>query len=397
MVLGCGSNVVDHIYRVKVVPQAGAKGFFASPFRALEKRLLGGVTLNHLCWAAVGGVSAGLLALQGKDELGRLIRRDLQSLGVSTQFISTSSSYSTAQCHVFIQDGGERSIMMAPAATSLINADTVQQNFGSVIQQHASMVTTEISQVPLSGVLELLTSAKKAGILSILDLDIPPSVAEVEAGLGTVEEVVECVKMADILKPAKAAAEELVTLMSGSAPTESLSPGDVAQHLVKGCGSKLVAMTNGAEESILANSSHVVCVAPPSVGEVVDSTGAGDAFLGGLIAGITRHGGLPTEPEGLAELGRIANAFGASCTQSVGGVPTDVSRSILREYLPDIDLQPATGGNDRGDITGFTSSLSSDLAAANSVAEGVSEDGVESFISALAECPGAILTSGIGR
>ena len=41
-----------------------------------------------------------------------------------------------------------------------------------------------------------------------------------EAGLGTVEEVVECVKMADILKPAKAAAEELVTLMSGSAPTE---------------------------------------------------------------------------------------------------------------------------------------------------------------------------------
>jgi sugar/nucleoside kinase (ribokinase family) len=216
--------------------------------------------------------------------------------------------------------------MMAPAATSLINADTVQQNFGSVIQQHASMVTTEISQVPLSGVLELLTSAKKAGILSILDLDIPPSVAEVEAGLGTVEEVVECVKMADILKPAKAAAEELVTLMSGSAPTESLSPGDVAQHLVRGCGSKLVAMTNGAEESILANSSHVVCVAPPSVGEVVDSTGAGDAFLGGLIAGITSHGGLPTESEGLAELGRIANAFGASCTQSVGGVPTDVSR-----------------------------------------------------------------------
>ena len=40
-------------------------------------------------------------------------------------------------------------------------------------------------------------------------------VAEEEAELGTVEEVVECVKMADILKPGKEAAEELVSLMAG--------------------------------------------------------------------------------------------------------------------------------------------------------------------------------------
>ena len=35
------------------------------------------------------------------------------------------------QCHVFIQDGGERSIMMAPAATSLITAEAVRVNFGT--------------------------------------------------------------------------------------------------------------------------------------------------------------------------------------------------------------------------------------------------------------------------
>jgi hypothetical protein len=64
------------------------------------------------------------------------------------------------QCHVFIQEGGERSIMMAPAATSLITAEAVREIFEPAIQQRASMVTTEISQVPLSGVLELLKSAK---------------------------------------------------------------------------------------------------------------------------------------------------------------------------------------------------------------------------------------------
>lgn len=45
-------------------------------------------------------------------------------------------------------------------------------------------------------------------------------VAEYEAGLGSVEEIVECVKMADVLKPAKAAADELAALMSGSQPSE---------------------------------------------------------------------------------------------------------------------------------------------------------------------------------
>ena len=58
-----------------------------SPFKAVEKKLVGGVTLNHLCWAALGGVPTGLLALQGNDDLGHYLRGNLRSLGVSTDFI----------------------------------------------------------------------------------------------------------------------------------------------------------------------------------------------------------------------------------------------------------------------------------------------------------------------
>ena len=65
--------------------------FLCSPFRALENRLIGGVTLNHLSWAALGGVRAGLLALQGNDELGQLVRRDLLHLGVATDYIASES------------------------------------------------------------------------------------------------------------------------------------------------------------------------------------------------------------------------------------------------------------------------------------------------------------------
>ena len=78
-----------------------------SPFKAIEKKLIGGVTLNHLSWAALGGgkcinslwplldgltcsyctVRSGLLALQGEDELGQFIRTNLKKLGVETAYI----------------------------------------------------------------------------------------------------------------------------------------------------------------------------------------------------------------------------------------------------------------------------------------------------------------------
>ena len=61
---------------------------------------------------------------------------------------------------------------------------------------------------------------RKAKVLSVLDLDVPPSVAVGEAGLGTMEEVVDCVKNADILKPAHEAAEELLQVMSGDSNKE---------------------------------------------------------------------------------------------------------------------------------------------------------------------------------
>ena len=57
-------------------------------------------------------------------------------------------------------------------------------------------------------------SPRKAKVLSVLDLDVPPSVAVEEACLGTTQQVVDCVKNADILKPANAAAQELLQVMS---------------------------------------------------------------------------------------------------------------------------------------------------------------------------------------
>ena len=51
------------------------EGILPNPTKVVEGTVVGGVTLNHLSWAAALGAPTGLLALQGDDELGNTIRK----------------------------------------------------------------------------------------------------------------------------------------------------------------------------------------------------------------------------------------------------------------------------------------------------------------------------------
>ncbi|XP_019859150.1 PREDICTED: probable fructokinase-5 [Amphimedon queenslandica] len=392
-VLGCGSNVVDNIYNVRVVPQAGEKGFFMSPFKAREAQLIGGVTLNHLAWAALGGVPAGLLAFQGNDEGGNFIRSRLKRMGVTTEFIEVKDNYITSECHVFIQEDGERSILQAPAASFLINTQSARAAFESAIKNNASMVTTEISQLPFTGVLEILKMAKEAGVVSILDLDVPPKAAIEEAKLGVMEDMLECLRLADIIKPAKAAADEVLKVMG----RESSSGGlvDAAVNLMEECNSKMVAITDGASGSIFATKNNVIKVKSMPVDKVIDTTGAGDAFLGGLIVGLSSYG-FPGSVAELERLGGIANAFGAAGVQSVGGVPVPSSKKLLQHYLPDMTFGVEFGSDEA--LKGFTSSLERDAAATQQLlSSDFDRKSLNDVLTILEDCQGQIFTSGIGK
>ena len=98
--------------------------------------------------------------------------------------------------------------------TSQINSEVVASNFSDGISK-AKIVTTEISQVPLNGVLEVLRQGKRAGALTVLDIDVAPSVAIEEAKLGSMEEFLACVMEADVLKPCLEAAEDKEVIRYG--------------------------------------------------------------------------------------------------------------------------------------------------------------------------------------
>ena len=100
-------------------------------------------------------------------------------------------------------------------------------------------------------------------ILSVLDVDVQPSVAVEEALLGSLNEVTESVMLADVLKPAKHAAQELLALLDPSVRTEAfnMSMEDLAARLRDLTGSQLVALTSGGDGCTMATESTVFTVA----------------------------------------------------------------------------------------------------------------------------------------
>jgi len=401
-VLGCGSNVVDQMFRVKAIPNVGEKGFFQSPVKTLEKSVVGGVTLNHLSWASLLGVPTGLLALHGKDSTGRMIRKKLLDLSVTDQFIQVDDNFVSAESYVFVQEDGERSIIMAPGATSLIDQNAVRKYFESAIINYASMLTTEVSQVPLPGVIELLKVSREHNIPTVVDFDVAPSVAIKEAKLGNIDQLKELLKLCNVLKPAKHVAKELMSLLKPHA-SSNLSPSDLAKYLLEYSSAQLVVITNGKQSSVLATHNSCIEVKTEYVEKVVDATGAGDAFLGGLIAGL-HYNGFPDDEDKMRKLCEVANIVASANLMVLGGLPEKQSRDYLQSKLEayKYKIEPVKDTNIKTRELITTSellerSISQDINALTDLNESIDVEKIEAIASRLMSCKGNVFTTGIGK
>ena len=330
------SNVVDIFHKVEALPTAGQKGYFQNPTQPISAKLIGGVTLNHLSWARLLGTPTSLLALQGDDENGILIRNKLKSFDIGINTINVSHDYCTSISHIFLDQNGERSIMMAPGSTSTINKETVNNLFLPHFQAgNIALFSTEISQVPLSGVIAMLDLCTKFDIPSFIDIDVPPSIATTDANLGSMSELQECLDKVTMIKPTLEAAIELLgygkdmnNKLMESFGFEQLSKiADEMKRKYTEC--KMFAITNGKQGGIIFNDQHNINIETLSGIQQIDATGAGDAFFGGLIAGIY-HYGMPETPEELQKIGNIAKCTGAACVEVLGALPKVFSDKGVR-------------------------------------------------------------------
>jgi sugar/nucleoside kinase (ribokinase family) len=212
---------------------------------------------------------------------------------------------------------GERCIYMFPNINGKLSPEQVRTRFAKHIKA-ARHFHTEASQLPLPPIKEGIQVAREAGVRVIFDLDVAPSYFA-HAKLGSADDLVASLQLVDVLKPCKAAAREI----TGEADYEKIA------NKLLALGPKVVAVTMGAEGSLIASPGKMAHV-PAFKVDVVDSTGAGDAFMGGLSYGLLQNWDH-------RRVGLFANACAGICCTKVGaramGRRADVE-SLIKSQSP---------------------------------------------------------------
>ncbi|MFP8879024.1 MAG: PfkB family carbohydrate kinase [Myxococcota bacterium] len=384
--VGIGSMVVDRVHRSPRLLGSEEKGIL----RAMSdggpvETLVGGVVLNHLGWAAALGLNTGIFGRQADDKNGRFLRAAMDRFGISRNIELDGSATSVAE--IFVDDKGGRAIYMAPGATSETTPEKIRTDHAEFIRSGARL-TTEVSQLPLDAALAALEIARASEIPTLVDLDVPPS--DALATLGSEATLDAVLRAADLLKPAKLVAREIV-------PHVGSDPLEIARATRERYRNAAVVVTDGEAGCAIATDTFEGYV-PGRPVSAVDTTGAGDAFVGGLLAGL-KHG------LGWEAIGQLANAAGAACVEKIGAFPDNPGAArerVLELYEgPAIELAAAphstsTAPASGAALTTFDIALE-ELLALRSRMESASFDAALALIQAAQVAGGRVHVTGLGK
>lgn len=255
----------------------------------------GGDAFNAAGNIASLGVPVRLISGVGRDELGDLLRGSLTRAGVETHLVEMDTPTSAAA--VLIRPDGERSFVSYHGASHLLSERDVED---AAFCGASTMYVGSANGLPGldgEGMARLFRRAKEAGLATALDVTGEVS-AEKLPGLTA------ALKNVDIFLPSLREARRLTgceTAMDAAWALFALGP----ETVVVKCGPDgCVALSGGAEY-----------VSPGFPAEVVDTTGAGDAFVAGFLAAREKGYALP-------ECLDFANAAGAVCVGQVGASGT---------------------------------------------------------------------------
>ena len=272
--LNVGSLNVDLVYCVPHIVRPG------QTLAALgRERFAGGKGLNQSIAAARAGLRTLHLGRIGRD--GLWLRDALAEAGVDVGHVAVDDEHPTGHALIQVSAGGENAILVDAGANGRLDPAAV----AAVLADAAEPGDWALFQNETNGVAQLLAAAADAG-LKIAFNPAPMTAAAAEYPLDRV----------DLLVVNETEAEAL----SGEADPRraaALLPAKVRGEVV---------VTAGAAGAFVCAGGRVQHV-PALAAQVVDTTAAGDTFIGYLLAGLA---------EGMS----LADAAGLGCAAAAIGV-----------------------------------------------------------------------------
>lgn len=304
------------------------------PLQTVEKATLfrkaaGGAPANVAVGLARLGCESALIGKVADDAFGRFLQVTLDNEGVQIDGLVCDPGARTPLAFVGAGEASERSFVFyhrGMADTTLrvdeLNVELLDRarvvHFGSVtLTDDPGRTTTR----------HAVKRARDAGALVSFDPNLRLELWDDAAD--AVDEIWLALELADIVK----LSHDEMRLLTGDD-----DPADGAAALL-GCGAGLVVVTLGAEGAYFRTPTTDGQSAPFTI-DVVDSTGAGDGFMAGLLCSLSsEHDPLValTDRPTVARAIEFANATGALTTTGYGVIPSLPMLSAVHALL---DAQP---------------------------------------------------------
>lgn len=280
-----GSINMDLVFKTPRMPAPG-ETLMGHSFHQIH----GGKGANQAVAAARMGAQVSLIACVGDDAFGLSSLQALALDGIATQHIRTVAQCATGVAGILLDDAGQNSIVLAPGANAQLSCDDIDAAGATLAQAQLLLCQLE---TPLPSVLHAITLAKNAGLAVLLN-PAPALVLE-DAVLAQVDYLV--------------LNETEATLISGVEVSDLQSAQHAAARLQER-GAHIVVITLGALGVWVAEVGSAYFL-PAYVVEVVDTTAAGDSFVGAFAVAMA-------EGSGVRAACQLAQAAGALAVTQLG-------------------------------------------------------------------------------
>jgi ribokinase len=289
-----GSLNMDLVTRLPRLPRPGetlaGQSFVTVP---------GGKGANQAVAAARLGASVAMIGCVGADPYGQQLRDGLLAEGIDCVAVSVIDDQPSGVATILVDDQSQNAIVIVAGANGQLGTALVD-SFEDLLR-HADVIICQL-EVPVATVGHVLKRARELG--KIVILNPAPASAPLPA---------DWYPLVDYLIPNESEA----SVLSGGLPVDSVASADVAASALLTAGAAKVIVTLGARGSLFATRAQSRHFPAPAV-QAVDTTAAGDTFVGGFAAALAAG---KSEAEAIG-FGQIAAALSVTRAGAQPSIPT---------------------------------------------------------------------------
>jgi ribokinase len=263
-----GSSNTDMTVRLARLPAPGETriggGFATSP---------GGKGANQAVAARRAGAEVAFITAVGDDTLGRGALALYEKEGLDVSLARTISGVPSGVALIFVADGGENMIGVAPGANAQLVPADIDSLPARLFAPGAILLAS--LEVPLATVIRGLERARSGGMTTVLNpAPVDPAILDPEV-----------LALVDVLTPNYEEARALGMPARLAESHDVVATALEAIRLLRGRGVRNIAVTLGPAGCLVASDAACVLIPAPKV-EAVDTVGAGDCFNGALAVAL---------------------------------------------------------------------------------------------------------------